>query len=115
MASTKSCFELRAAMDKMWLRQTTLAKMCGVNAQQVWRWRDGSAPVPMYVWTILALLDGADKWDVKRGKLPEWHVNAGHVYRGKSYKQMAKRFHPDVAHRDTTAEMQLINRFRDST
>jgi len=86
--------------------------MCGVNRQQVWRWCDGSAPIPGYVWTILALLSGVEKWKILRGDMPTWEVHREHVYRGKDFKALAKRFHPDTSGRDTTAEMQIINRFR---
>lgn len=109
----KTCFELRAALDKLYMRQSRLAELCGVDRKQVWRWCEGHAPVPQYVWTILALFAGHDKWAVMRGDLPAWEVRPYHVYRrAVGFKALARRFHPDVSGRDTTAEMQLINKFR---
>lgn len=112
---SKTCFELRAALDGMFIRQSWMAELCGVNRLQVWRWCEGLAPIPAYVWTILALIKGTKHHDILRGQLPEWEVRKHHVYRGsKDYKALAKRFHPDVTGRDTKAEMQIINKHRRS-
>lgn len=113
MNQMKSCFELRAALNKCLITQSEMARICGVKPQQVWRWCDGYTSIPVYVWSILALWEGCSKWDVKRGKIPDWEVRQSDVFRGgKNYLQMAKRFHPDLSDRDTTAEMQMINKFR---
>lgn len=109
----KTCFELRAALEALYLRQSSLATLCGVNRLQVWRWCEGRAPIPDHVWTILALVSGAKHHEILRGKLPAWEVKKHHVYRRmKDFKALARSFHPDTSGRDTTAEMQIINRFR---
>jgi hypothetical protein len=114
--SRRTCFELRAALDKLFVAQADLARMCGVGPNQVWRWCDGKADIPQYVWTILALYGGAEPFEVLFGEIPRWKVQRHHVFgrkRGeRAYKALAKRFHPDVTGRDTTAEMQLINGLR---
>jgi hypothetical protein len=109
----KTCFELRAALERHYIRQTWMAELCGVNRLQVWRWCEGLAPIPNYVWTILAMIAGKTHHDILRGELPAWEVEKRHVYRNaKNFKSLAKRFHPDTSGADTTAEMQLINKFR---
>lgn len=112
-ANAKTCFELRAAIEALNLRQSWLAQLCGVKQVQVWRWCEGKAEIPAYVWTILALAAGKRPIELLFGEdLPVWPVEKRHVYRGKDFKTLAKRFHPDISGRDTTAEMQHINRFR---
>jgi hypothetical protein len=109
----KSCFELRAALDALYIRQSMLAQICGVKPLQVWRWCEGRADVPQYVWTILGLAAGRTIWQIRAGDLPTWKVEHDHVYRnGKDYKALAKRFHPDASRVDTTTEMQLVNALR---
>lgn len=109
----KTCFELRAALEKLFIRQSWMAELCGVNRLQVWRWCEGVAPIPAYVWTILALIEGVKHHEVLRGNLPSWEVKRHHVYRAaKDFKKLAKQFHPDVSGRNTKAEMQIINKFR---
>lgn len=111
----KTCFELRAAIEEaaeMGVTQKKLAELCGVKEVQVWRWCDGKAEVPQYVWTIMSLFQIAPI-EVVWGEVGAWKVKKHHVFRnGKKYKALAKRFHPDITGRDTTAEMQLINAFR---
>lgn len=109
---SKTCFELRAALEACFLRQSQLAQLCGVKQVQVWRWCEGKAEIPAYVWTILALASGKKPFEVLFKEMPVWTVEKRHVYRGKDFKALAKRFHPDISGRDTTAEMQHINRFR---
>lgn len=95
------------------LTQAALASLCGVKQVQVWRWCEGKAEVPAYVWSMLTLAKGYDIDDLVRGQRYSWKVDPEHVYRnGKSYKALVKRFHPDISGRDTTAEMQMINATR---
>lgn len=109
----KSCFELRAALDDVGITQQQLAQLCGVKQLQVWRWCEGKADVPSYVWSLLSLAAGLDIFQVIWDGPTKWKIEEHHVYRnGKSYKTLAKRFHPDVSNRDTTAEMQAINALR---
>lgn len=109
----KTCFELRAALEQEFLTQADLARMCGVKPVQVWRWCEGKAEVPTYVWSLLSAIAGMPVFALKDGEVSKWKVERRHVYRyGKTYKGLAKRFHPDATGRDTTAEMQLINGMR---
>lgn len=111
--SRKTCFELRAALEQLGIPSAAFARVCGVKPVQVWRWCEGKAPIPVYAWTILSLYMGIDPIAVLFGEQADWHVKPKHVYRnGKTYRVLAKRFHPDVTGRDTTAEMQLINKMR---
>lgn len=113
MSQPKTCFELRAALDDLAMPHQTFAKICGVKPVQVWRWCEGKADVPAYVWAILTLAKGGKLSDVATGKFYTWRVRQEHVYRnGKSFKSLARRFHPDVSGRDTTAEMQIVNAMR---
>lgn len=110
--SRPTCFELRAAFDELCIRPADFARLCGVKPVQVWRWCEGKAEVPTYVWSLLAMFQ-YDPLNVLWGERPRWKVTQRHVFRnGKSYKSLARRFHPDATGRDTTAEMQLINEFR---
>jgi hypothetical protein len=109
----KTCFELRAALESLGWQQVWLAQLCGVKDVQVWRWCEGKAPIPTYVWTILSMAEGFDAMDIVLGQIMEWDVEHHHVYRNRrSFKELAKRFHPDTSRRDTTAEMQIINKHR---
>lgn len=112
--SRKTHFELRAALDSFYLRQTDLAAMCGVEKNQVWKWYHGIAPTPDYVWCILSALAGVKEWELRRKKWHSWSVARKHIFTGKfNYKELAKKYHPDLSRRDTTAEMQQINAFKD--
>lgn len=112
----KSCFELRAALEETFMTQAILAQVCGVKQVQVWRWCEGKAAVPAYVWSILAYASGADTIQILTGDLPEWKVEPHHVFRnGKDFKARAKQFHPDVSGTDTKAEMQIVNSLRTRT
>jgi hypothetical protein len=109
----RTCFELRAALESMGWQQVRLAQLCGVKEVQVWRWCEGKAPIPRYVWTILTLAEWVKGMDEPLEDDMKWEVEKRHVYRNrKDFKDLAKRFHPDVSMRDTTAEMQIINRYR---
>lgn len=109
----RTCFELRAALESFGWQQVRLARLCGVQDLQVWRWCEGKAPIPQYVWTILSMAEwvrGIDDGDVFG---MTWEVEKRHVYRNRQdFKALAKRFHPDISKRDTTAEMQIINKYR---
>lgn len=109
----RTCFELRAALESFGWQQVYLAKLCGVKGVQVWRWCEGQAPIPQYVWTILSMAEwvrGIDEGEVFG---MTWDIERHHVYRNqRDFKALARRFHPDVSKRDTTAEMQIINKFR---
>jgi len=59
------------------------------------------------------MLKCRDPVRVLNGHRETWQVTKRHVYRrGTTFKALAKRWHPDVAGRDTTAEMQIVLRFR---
>lgn len=87
--------------------------MVGVKRLQVWRWCDGKSEVPDYVWCLLSAIEGTKLSDLREKRWHQWKVLRPHVYRsGATHRQLAKRFHPDISGRDTTAEMQLINAMR---
>lgn len=112
---SKTCFELRAALEDLGLSQAQLAALCGVKRLQAWRWCEGKADVPTYVWAMLTLAKGRTTilQLVHTRRFHQWKVEKHHVYRnGKEFKGLARRFHPDVSGRDTTAEMQIINAMR---
>lgn len=113
MNRRKSCFELRAALDDLWLNQTEFARMCGVKPRQVLRWCEGDAEVPDYVWCLLSSIKNVDLNDLRKKRWHSWEIKHHHVFRGrKNFRTLLKRFHPDVSGRDTTAEMQIINALR---
>ena len=89
--------------------------MCGVRRNQVHRWCK-YGPVPVYADSIIRLLLGANRYELKYARKPlDLDVSRHHVFRnGESYRTLAKRFHPDLSGRDTTREMQFVNRFRKS-
>ncbi len=108
-----TCFEFRAALDELRLTQRTVAALCGVTPQQVWKWCKGHSPVPTYAQTILSLLKTDEPERIVAGDSVDWHVERRHVYtRDATFKDLAKRWHPDIAGRDTNAEMQLVLKFR---
>jgi hypothetical protein len=110
----KSCFELRAALDHFYLQSAELAAMCGVKPVQVWRWCEGKAEVPDYVWCLLSAMAGTSIDDLRRRRWHSWKIEPHHAFRGrKTFRVLLKRFHPDVSGRDTTAEMQALNALRD--
>lgn len=109
----RTCFELRSALESLGWLQVRLAKLCGVKELQVWRWCEGKAPIPQYVWTILTLAEWTKGMDEALEDNMTWDVARHHVYRNqKDFRMLAKRFHPDTSGRDTTAEMQIINKHR---
>lgn len=111
----RTCFELRAALESLCWQQVRLAKLCGVKEVQVWRWCEGKGPIPQYVWTILTLAEWVKGMDEALDADMTWDVERHHVFRNqKDFKTLAKRFHPDISGRDTTAEMQIINRLRNA-
>lgn len=91
----------------------TSASCVALAGSQVWRWCEGQAEVPVYVWSMLSLAAGRDIFEVVFEGPAKWKIETHHVYRNdKDFKSLAKRFHPDVSKRDTTAEMQIINAMR---
>lgn len=109
-----TCFELRAALDDVRMMQSSLARLCGVDTKQAWRWCDGQNPVPEYVVALLSMIKCNDPSRVMRGHRERSEVRRRHVYRnGATFKSLMKRWHPDVTRRDTNAEMALVNKFRD--
>lgn len=107
------CFELRAALEDMGLKPTVLAKVCGVKYLEAWRWIQGERKIPRSVRIILTLIKTRAPSLVMSGQLLEWEVKRHHVFReGETFRDVLKRWHPDVNQRDTMAEMQVINQFR---
>jgi len=110
---TMLCFELRAALEDMGLKPTVLAKVCGVEYVEAWRWVEGQRKIPKSVRIILTLMKTRAPSLVLTGHLLEWEVKRRHVYRDhETFKDLLKRWHPDANRRDTTGEMQVINQFR---
>src|SRR3954468_14103126 len=92
----RTCFELRAALESMGWKQVDLANLCGVKDVQVWRWCEGKASIPQYVWSILSLAEWVKGVDGVFDMT--WDVERHHIFRnGKDFKILAKRFHPDVS------------------
>ena len=111
-----TCFELRAALDELHLSQRALARLCSVEAQQVWRWCDGRNPVPDYVAVILSFIKLRDPRAVVGGERAQWQVSRRHIFRrDQTFKDLAQRWHPDRTGRDTNREMALILKFRNAS
>lgn len=109
-------FELRAAMRTLGVTKTQLSRACGVDFSTVWRWIDGKTIIPVYAWTILALLDEEEPDDIGsilKGMPKDWDIEYDDVFpNGESYKDMIKIWHPDKSKKDTTLEMTVINEFK---
>lgn len=87
-----------------------------MGKRQVWKWCEGKTDTPAYVWAVLSAMEGVSKADLLRGVRFTWKIHPWHVFANRqtirTYKALAKRFHPDISGRDTTAEMQAINSVR---
>lgn len=108
-----NCFEFRAALEAVKLSRSELATLLKVERSTVWRWFSGDREIPHYAMLILSALAGAAPAELRSGRLHRFDVQKHHVYLpGETFKKLLKRWHPDVARRDTNAEMQLVNRYR---
>jgi transcriptional regulator with XRE-family HTH domain len=108
-----NCFEFRAALEAVKMSQADFAKLLKAERSTVWRWFRGEREVPHYAMVILSALAGAGPAELRSGRLRQFNVQRHHVYpNGETYRDLVKRWHPDAAHRDTNAEMQLVNRYR---
>ena len=108
-----NCFEFRAALEAVKMSQADFAKLLKAERSTVWRWFKGEREVPHYAMVILSGLAGHDPAELRSGRLRQFDVQRHHVYlNGETFKDLVKRWHPDVAHRDTNAEMRLVNQYR---
>ena len=108
-----NCFEFRAALEAVKMSQTDFASLLKVERSTVWRWFSGDREVPHYAMVILSALAGDSPAELRSGRLRRFNVQRHHVYpNGETYRDLAMRWHPDLARRDTNAEMQLVNRYR---
>lgn len=116
MSQKRTHFELRAALRTAQVTQAELARACGTTPVTVWRWCSGKSPVPLYVWSILALLDPEEPDEpeaILMGMPKDWVIEYEDVFqRGESYRQMVKAWHPDITRRDTDAELAVISEFK---
>ena len=95
------------------MSQTDFASLLKVERSTVWRWFKGEREVPHYALVILSALAGADPDELRSGRLRQFNVQRHHVYlNGETFRDLANRWHPDLTHRDTNAEMQMVNRYR---
>lgn len=106
-------FELKAAMREIQISQAELARILKVTQVSVWRWVNGVCVIPSYLWVVLALLAGQKPAHLRRGAVLEWIIEEEDVFaEGQNFRDLVKKYHPDVTGRDTTAEMAVINSFK---
>jgi transcriptional regulator with XRE-family HTH domain len=105
-------FELRAALRSLRISQADVARLCGVTPAHMSRVYNGKKQVSAFIATTLYLMNGSPARDIIRGCQEKFEPIRADVFRDESYRDLAFRFHPDRSGRDTTEEMQLINRFR---
>lgn len=106
-------FELRAALRELQMMQTEFATIMGVEPITVYRWYHGQRQIPGAVWTVLAFLDRDKLANIKKGMPKEWIIEYEDVFpNGETYKQMIKKFHPDITRKDTNLELAVISEFK---
>ena len=106
-------FELRAALRETGISQADLSRALHVSPITVYRWVNAKMEIPGYVWAMLSLLDGEKRSIVIRGDTKIWCIEEDDVFpNGESYRDMLKKFHPDITRRDTNAEIAVITEFK---
>jgi transcriptional regulator with XRE-family HTH domain len=111
-----SCFDFRAALEATRLSASEFAVLLKVERSTVWRWVKGEREVPHYAMVALSALAGLDAASLRKGELLKLKIERRHVYRpGETFKNLAMKWHPDRSGRDTTAEMQFVNLYRNES
>ena len=108
-----NCFEFRAALEAAHMSAPEFAALLKVERSTAWRWFKGEREVPHYAMVVLSALTGLDATALRKGELQKLKIERRHVYlSGETYIGLAMKWHPDRSARDTNAEMQLVNFYR---
>jgi transcriptional regulator with XRE-family HTH domain len=108
-----TCFEFRAGLEAASFSASEFAALLKVERSTAWRWFKGEREVPHYAMVALSALAGLNATALRAGGILKPKVERRHVYlAGETFKDLAKRWHPDASGRDTTAEMQFVNLYR---
>jgi len=100
-------------MRETQVSQAELARATGVSPITAWRWANAKIPIPGYVWSVLALIDEDEPEAILMGMPKEWVIEHEDVFtNGETYRQMAKKYHPDITGKDTAIELAVITEFK---